>query len=94
MIADEHYQELTMNFISLLDVDEQDCWFQQDGAVTHTANSTLQMLIKFFGGRTIFRNLWSPSIPGSVATGFLSLGFLKNMYKKQPAHIRRIETKY
>jgi hypothetical protein len=22
------------------------------------------------------------------------LGFLKNMYKKQPAHIRRIETKY
>jgi hypothetical protein len=28
----EHYQELIMNFTSLLEVGEQDCWFQQDGA--------------------------------------------------------------
>jgi hypothetical protein len=31
-----------MNLISLLEVDEQDCWFQQDGAMAHSANSTLQ----------------------------------------------------
>jgi hypothetical protein len=34
----ESYQELIMNFISLLEADEQDCWFQQDGATAHTAN--------------------------------------------------------
>jgi hypothetical protein len=43
----ERYQELVINFISLLEVDEQDCWFQQDGATAHTANSTMQMLSEF-----------------------------------------------
>jgi hypothetical protein len=39
-----------MNFISLLEVDEQDCWFQQGGAKAHTANSIMHMLREFFGG--------------------------------------------
>jgi hypothetical protein len=43
-ITAERYQELIMNFISLLEADEQDCWFQQDGAMAHRANSTMQML--------------------------------------------------
>jgi hypothetical protein len=35
------------------------------------------------------------SIPGSIATGFLSLVvFEGERAQKQPAHIRRIETKY
>jgi hypothetical protein len=46
-----------MNFISFLEVDEQDCWFQQDGAMAQTANSTVQMLSDFFGGSIISRNL-------------------------------------
>jgi hypothetical protein len=49
-----------MDFISLLEVDEQDCWFQQDGATAHTANSTTQMSSEFFGGRIISRNLQPP----------------------------------
>jgi hypothetical protein len=49
-----------MNFISLLEVDEQDCWFHQHGAAAHTANSTMQMLSEFFGGCIISRNLWPP----------------------------------
>jgi hypothetical protein len=49
-----------MNFISLLEIDEQDCWFQQDKATAHTANSTMQMLSEFFGGRIISQNLWPP----------------------------------
>jgi hypothetical protein len=80
-----------MNFISLLEVDEQERWFQQDGATPHTANSTKQMLSEFFGGRIIV----APSITGSLATGFLSLVvFEGERVQKQPAHIRRIETKY
>jgi hypothetical protein len=46
-----------MSFISLLEVDEQDSWFQQDGAAVHTANSTMQMLSKFFDGHIISQNL-------------------------------------
>jgi hypothetical protein len=36
-----------MNLISILEVDKQDCWFQQDGAVAHTANSAMQMFSQF-----------------------------------------------
>jgi hypothetical protein len=52
-----------MNLISLLEVDEQDCWFQQDGATARTANSTMQMFSEFFGGRIISRILWPPRSP-------------------------------
>jgi hypothetical protein len=44
-----------MNFVSLLEVDEQDYWFEQDGATAHTANSTMRMLNEFFGGHNIYR---------------------------------------
>jgi hypothetical protein len=50
-ITAERYQDFSMNFIFLWEVYEQDCWFQQDGATVHTANSTMQMLNEFFGGR-------------------------------------------
>jgi hypothetical protein len=60
MITVERYQELIMNLISLLEVNEQDCWFQQDGAMVQTANSTMQMLSEFFGGYIISRNLLPP----------------------------------
>jgi hypothetical protein len=52
-IRAERNQELVINSVSLLEVDEQVCWFQQDGATVHTANSTMQMLSEFFGGRII-----------------------------------------
>jgi hypothetical protein len=56
VVTAERYQEFIMNFISLLEVDKQDCWFQQDGATVHAANSTMQMFskfFKFFGGPII-----------------------------------------
>jgi hypothetical protein len=62
-ITAERYQELNMNFISLLEVDEQDCWLQQDVATAHTENSTMQMLSEFLGGRIISRNLCPPRSP-------------------------------
>jgi hypothetical protein len=42
-----------------------------------------------------FSKLVAPSIPGSIAAGFLSLGVLVGeRVQKVPAHFRRIETKY
>jgi hypothetical protein len=49
-----------MNFISLFEADEQDCWFQQYGAMAHGANSAMQMLSAFFDGHIISQNLWPP----------------------------------
>jgi hypothetical protein len=89
-ITAERYQELIMNFISLLEAHEQDCWFQQNGATAHTENSTIQMLSEFFGGRIISRNLWPPSIPGYIGTGFLSVGDFEERVQRQHAYIRRI----
>jgi hypothetical protein len=34
-ITPEFYKELIMNFISILPVNEQDVWFQKDGATAH-----------------------------------------------------------
>lgn len=50
------YQEILMQFISLLEPEERDCWFQQDGAPAHTAISTTEMLEEFFGHRVISRD--------------------------------------
>jgi hypothetical protein len=59
-----------MNSIPLLEVDEQDCWFQQDGATAHTENSTMQMFSEFFGGRIISRNLRPPRSPDLLLPDF------------------------
>jgi hypothetical protein len=42
-----------LDFIFLMENDEQGCWFQQDGAMVHTADSTIQMLGRFCGGYII-----------------------------------------
>jgi hypothetical protein len=81
-VTADRYQELIMNFISPLEVDEQDCWFQQDGATSHTANSTMQMLSEFFGGCIISRNFWPPRSPDLSPSDLYLWVFLKeNMYK-------------
>jgi hypothetical protein len=74
-----------MNFTSLLEVDEQDCWCQHDGGIAHTANSTMQMLSEFFSGCIISQNFWPPSFPDLSPQDFYIWGFLKeNMYKNNP----------
>jgi hypothetical protein len=49
-----------MQFISLLNKEERFCWLQQDGATSHTANSTMEILKQFFDDRIISKNLWPP----------------------------------
>ena len=49
----EAYQELIQQFIALLQVDERNCWFQQESATAHTAASTMVILHGFFGENLI-----------------------------------------
>lgn len=57
-IKAETYREMIMQFISLLQVDERDCWFQQDGAPAHISHETLNFLQEFFSERVISVRLW------------------------------------
>jgi hypothetical protein len=52
----ERYQEVIMNVISLLEIDEEDCWFQQQGrGYGGKADSVIQTLTKFFVRRILSR---------------------------------------
>ena len=53
----EAYQELIQQFIALLQVDERNCWFQQESATAHTAASTMVILHEFFGENLISKGL-------------------------------------
>ena len=54
------YQDIITQFIALLEVDECECWLQQDSATCHTSNETMQFLHEFFGDRLISKGLWPP----------------------------------
>jgi hypothetical protein len=43
---------MSVNFISLLEVDEHNCWFQQVGTMA-PVSSTVQILSELFVGRII-----------------------------------------
>jgi hypothetical protein len=92
MATAERYQEIIVNLISLLEVDEQDCWYQQDGATVPTEISTMQMLSEFFGGRIISRNFWPPPSPDLSPSDFHLWGFLKeNVYKNNPHTLEELK---
>jgi hypothetical protein len=59
-VTAEKYQEIIMQFISLLNKEERFCWSQQDGATSHTTNSTMEMLKQFSDDRIISKDLWPP----------------------------------
>lgn len=80
------------NFVSLLEVDEQDRWFQQDGVVTHSK----------FNSTNVVQILWWPYcffklvvllISRSNTLDLCIWGFLKEN-NKNSLHVRRNETEY
>ncbi len=66
-----------MQFISLLESDERDCIFQQNGVTAHTAQETIAFLKDFIGDCLISRSLWPPRSPDLSAPEFFLLGCLK-----------------
>jgi hypothetical protein len=74
-----------MQFISLLDEEERFCWLQQDGATSHTANSTMEMLKQFSDDRIISKNLWPPRSPDLTPIDYFLWGYMKQVvYSNHP----------
>jgi hypothetical protein len=67
-----------MHFISLLNEEERFCWLQQDGATSHTANSTMEMLKQFL----------ATTISGPNTPDYFLWGYLKQVvYSNRPQTI-------
>jgi hypothetical protein len=78
-VTAEKYQEIIMQFISLLNKEKRVCWLQQDVATCHTANSTMEMLKQFFDDRIISKNLWPPRSLDLTLPDYFVWGYLKQV---------------
>jgi len=87
----EAYQELIQHFIALLQVDERNCWFQQDSATAHTAASTMEILHKFFSENIISKGVWPPRSPDLTSPHFFLLSYLKDtVYRSNPQDLKQL----
>ena len=88
----EAYQELIQQFIALLQVDERNCWFQQDSATVHTAASTMVILHEFFGENLISKGLWPPRSPDLTSPDFFLWSYLKDtVYRSNPRDLKQLK---
>ncbi len=47
-VSAEVYRDIIMQFVALLELEDQDCWFQQDGTPAHSAVETSDFMGDFF----------------------------------------------
>jgi hypothetical protein len=83
----EAYQELIQQLIALLQVDERNCWFQQDSATAHTAASTMEFLHEFFSENVISKGVWPPR-----SSDFFLWSYLKDtVYRSNPRDLKQLK---
>jgi len=86
------YQELRQHFITLLQVDESNSWFQQDSATSHTAASTMVILHEIFGENLISKGLWPPRSPDLTSPDFFLWSYLKDtVHRSNPRDLKRLK---
>ena len=82
--------------IQLDDMDLEHMWFQQDGAISHTANVRINLLETKFGERVISRDCpvsWPPRSCNLKPLDYFLWGYVKSMvYANKPATIDELRT--
>ena len=79
-------------FIALLQVDERNCWFQQDSANAHIAASTMVILQEFFGENVICKGLWPPRSPDLTSADFFLWSYLNDtVYRSNPRDLKQLK---
>jgi hypothetical protein len=92
IINAETYQELIQQFIALLQVDECNCWFQQDSATAHTAASTMVILHEFLSENVISKGLSPPRSPDLTSPDFFFWTYLKDtVYRSNPRDLKELK---
>lgn len=93
----ERYRAMITEFVwpELDGMDLDDMWFQQDGATSHTANVTLELLQEKFPGRVISKKgdvNWPPRSCDLTPLDFFLWGYVKSLvYANKPATIADLE---
>lgn len=80
-VTAEVYQDIIMQFVALLEVEDRNCWFQQDGASAHSCEETLSFLTEFFQDQIISIKRtpeWPPRSPDLSPPDFFLWAYLKN----------------
>lgn len=104
--VDENNRHVTVNgdryrgmlqryfFDQLHGLDINDMWFQQDGATSHTAGVTIDLLQSKFGERVISRNgpvEWPPRSCDLTPLDFFLWGYVKSLvYANKPASLEEL----
>ena len=57
------YTDPVLQFVALLEMDKCDVWSQQDGANSHTANKTRNMIRDVVGDHLTSKIIWPPHSP-------------------------------
>jgi len=72
-------------------------WFQQDGATSHTARVSINAIQQIFGNRIISKNgdiHWPPRSPDLSVCDFFLWGYLKSkVYAQKPRNIDELKNK-
>lgn len=93
----ERYRDMINNFFGpqLEDLDLRDMWFQQDGATSHIARDTREILKRMFPDKLIskFGDIdWPPRSPDLTPLDFFLWGFLKGkVYTNKPQTIEQLK---
>lgn len=79
----------------VLDHEEEEVWFQQDGATAHTARRSMEMLRELFPGRLVSSRgdiSWPPRSPDLSPCDFFLWGYLKaEVYKHRPRTLQELK---
>jgi hypothetical protein len=91
-INTDAYQELIQKIIALLQVEERNCWFQQDSATAHTDASTMDILHEFFGENVISKRVWLRRSHDLTSPDFFLWSYLKDTdYRSNPRDIKQLK---
>jgi len=73
----ENDQNLLTQLIAVLEENEWDCWFQQDGVTTHTAKTTKAFLQDLFSDCIVGYGVRPPQFPDLMLPDFFFEGLLQ-----------------
>ncbi|PNF41083.1 hypothetical protein B7P43_G06225 [Cryptotermes secundus] len=70
------YCRIFYDFVQQLDdVELTQGYFQQDSAMCHMSNMSMELIESFFNDRVISKKMWPPKSPNLTSPDFFSLGF-------------------